>query len=88
MVRVTKRTVTLQLDSARLGCITSCCLLSINPSDSDDELKTVREKNREYESSQEKLSSEKVRHLFQSYYCVVIFCVNVCCRFTNVVLTN
>lgn len=77
MVRVTKRTVTLQLDSARLGSITSCNLLSINPSHSDDELKTVREKNRDYESSQEKLSSEKVRHLFQSYYCVIILLYSV-----------
>lgn len=43
-------------------------ILSVLKSSSDDELKSLREKNREYESSQERLSSEKVSKQYQPKY--------------------
>jgi len=41
-----------------------------------EELKNVREKNKEYESTQEKLSSEKVRKLRNNHpHCRLLYCV-------------
>lgn len=48
-------------------------ILSFFKSPLDEELKTVREKNREYESAQERLSSEKVRQTISDK--IIISCL-------------